>query len=98
MLIYMYYENNFKKNYIQYFKKIKIQEYYCYHLSKTNWKNTPCSKILPKHINKKFEYILFDDPEERLRFKESGISILQNLKADIIVFDEIQKFQKFLNT
>jgi predicted AAA+ superfamily ATPase len=54
-------------------------------------KTTLCRKILPELLPGNFEYFLFDDPEERIRFKNNGIKILENLNSDTIILDEVQK-------
>ena len=54
-------------------------------------KTTLCKKIIPSIINQKVEYFLFDDLDERIRFKNDGIKILQTLKSNLIILDEIQK-------
>ncbi len=54
-------------------------------------KTTLCKKIIPPKLGMDFEYFTFDDPDERLRFSESAISILKNIKKPFIVLDEVQK-------
>jgi len=54
-------------------------------------KTTLCRDILPENLGLDYRYFLFDDPDERNRFKHNGIKILENTDADIIILDEVQK-------
>jgi len=60
-------------------------------------KTTLCQKILPKILKKSIFYVSFDDPEERIRFKDQGIMILENIKEEIIILDEVQKIPEILD-
>lgn len=42
-------------------------------------KTTLCESLIPKSLNKPFTYISFDDPDERIRFQSSAISILESI-------------------
>ncbi|RZD16884.1 MAG: hypothetical protein EVJ46_01200 [Candidatus Acididesulfobacter guangdongensis] len=42
-------------------------------------KTTLCRNIIPKTIGKSFKYYTFDDPDERIRFKNSAIRILESV-------------------
>ena len=61
-------------------------------------KTTLCKKILPKFLNKSFFYVSFDDPEERARFKENAILILENIKEEVVILDEVQKIPEILDS
>lgn len=54
-------------------------------------KTTLCKEILPENLCLDYRYFLFDDPDERSRFKHNGIKILENIESDMIILDEIQK-------
>ncbi|MCL4475748.1 MAG: ATP-binding protein [Nitrospirae bacterium] len=54
-------------------------------------KTTFCEKILPNYLNLPFTYISFDDPDERLRFQQSAIAILEAIETPLVILDEVQK-------
>ncbi|OGF58637.1 MAG: hypothetical protein A2Y62_11555 [Candidatus Fischerbacteria bacterium RBG_13_37_8] len=54
-------------------------------------KTTLCVDMIPQFLNLPFTYISFDDPDERLRFRHSGISILETIKTPLVILDEVQK-------
>jgi hypothetical protein len=54
-------------------------------------KTTLCEYLLPRLLNLPFAYISFDDPDERLRFQHSAITILESLEQPLIILDEVQK-------
>jgi predicted AAA+ superfamily ATPase len=54
-------------------------------------KTTFCEEILPHNLNLPLSYISFDDPDERIRFQQSAIAILEALETPLIVLDEVQK-------
>jgi uncharacterized protein len=54
-------------------------------------KTTLCENLLPQLLNLTFAYISFDDPDERLRFQHSAITILESLEPPLIILDEVQK-------
>lgn len=54
-------------------------------------KTTLCEYLLPRLLNLPFTYISFDDPDERLRFQHSAITILESLEPPLIILDEVQK-------
>jgi uncharacterized protein len=54
-------------------------------------KTTLCEYLLPRLLNLPFVYISFDDPDERLRFQHSAITILESLEPQLIILDEVQK-------
>ncbi|MBI4650319.1 ATP-binding protein [Candidatus Desantisbacteria bacterium] len=54
-------------------------------------KTTLCEDLFPKYTNLAHSYISFDDPDERLRFQQNPIGILDSLDTPIIILDEIQK-------
>lgn len=54
-------------------------------------KTTLCESLIPKSLNKPFTYISFDDPDERIRFQSSAISILESIDTPLIILDEVQK-------
>lgn len=54
-------------------------------------KTTLCEEILPSLTNLAHSYISFDDPDERLRFKESGITVLESIDSPLVILDEVQK-------
>ncbi len=54
-------------------------------------KTTLCESQLPKILGLDFTYISFDDPDERLRFHKSAISILESIKRPLAILDEVQK-------
>jgi len=54
-------------------------------------KTTLCEGILPQCINQPYTYISFDDPDERLRFQNSAIAILESLDTPLVILDEVQK-------
>jgi hypothetical protein len=60
-------------------------------------KTTLCKNIIPKAVNKSFKYFTFDDPDERIRFKNSAIRILENVKEEVIILDEVQKIPEIFD-
>lgn len=54
-------------------------------------KTTFCENILPSYLKLPFTYISFDDPDERLRFKDSAIAILEAVDTPLVILDEVQK-------
>lgn len=54
-------------------------------------KTTLCEQLLPEHLNLPFTYISFDDPDERLRFQKSAVSILESITTPLVILDEVQK-------
>jgi len=54
-------------------------------------KTTLCENLLPKLLNLPITYISFDDPDERLRFQHSAITILESIETQLIILDEVQK-------
>jgi hypothetical protein len=54
-------------------------------------KTTLCERIIPADMSRSFQYISFDDPDERLRFQRSAVSSLEALDAPLIILDEVQK-------
>ena len=59
-------------------------------------KTVLCKNIIPSVTNKPYKYYTFDDPEERIRFKNNAIAILESTKEPLIILDEIQKIPSFL--
>lgn len=54
-------------------------------------KTTLCDNRIPESLNLPFTYISFDDPDERLRFQTSAITILESIDTPLIILDEVQK-------
>ena len=54
-------------------------------------KTTFCESQLPKILDLDFNYISFDDADERLRFRKSAISILESISRPLAILDEVQK-------
>src|SRR5208282_5874794 len=54
-------------------------------------KTTLCELLIPQSTGLDFTYISFDDPDERLRFQNSAISILESIETPLIILDEVQK-------
>jgi predicted AAA+ superfamily ATPase len=54
-------------------------------------KTTLCELQLPERLQLPFTYITFDDPDERLRFQKSAVSILESITTPLVVLDEVQK-------
>lgn len=54
-------------------------------------KTTFCENILPSYLKLPFTYISFDDPDERLRFQNSAIGILEAVDTPLVILDEVQK-------
>lgn len=61
-------------------------------------KTTLCEQLIPEHLKQPFTYISFDDPDERLRFQNSAISILESIKTPIVVLDEVQKMPSLFDS
>lgn len=60
-------------------------------------KTTLCEVQLPELLNLPFTYITFDDPDERLRFQRSAVSILENITTPLVVLDEVQKIPELFD-
>jgi predicted AAA+ superfamily ATPase len=60
-------------------------------------KTTICEKLLPEALHLPITYISFDDPDERLRFQRSAVSILENLTTPLVVLDEVQKIPQLFD-
>ncbi len=54
-------------------------------------KTTLCQFLLPEYLKKEVSYFTFDDPDERLRFSRSAVTILEDIKEPVVILDEIQK-------
>ena len=54
-------------------------------------KTTLCEGIIPQYANMPHTYISFDDPDERIRFQSSAITILESISAPLVILDEVQK-------
>lgn len=54
-------------------------------------KSTLCEILLPELLRLPFTYISFDDPDERIRFQKSAVSILESITTPLIILDEVQK-------
>lgn len=54
-------------------------------------KTTLCENILPEMLGMPATFITFDDPDERFRFQNAAISILESMESPLIVLDEVQK-------
>ena len=54
-------------------------------------KTTFCESQLPKILGLDYTYVSFDDPDERLRFHKSAVSILESIGRPLAVLDEVQK-------
>lgn len=54
-------------------------------------KTTLCETQLPDLLHLPYTYISFDDPDERLRFQKSAVSILEAISSPLVVLDEVQK-------
>ncbi len=54
-------------------------------------KTTLCEVLIPQLLELPLSYISFDDPDERLRFQRSAVSILESLDTPLVILDEIQK-------
>jgi predicted AAA+ superfamily ATPase len=60
-------------------------------------KTTLCETIIPEALHSPFAYFSFDDPDERIRFKHSAISILETVKEPLIILDEVQKLPELFD-
>ena len=60
-------------------------------------KTTVCEVQLPEQLKLTFTYISFDDPDERLRFQRSAVSILENITTPLVVLDEVQKIPQLFD-
>ena len=60
-------------------------------------KTTLCEELLPAFLDLPFTYISFDDPDERLRFQRSAVSILESLATPLVVLDEVQKIPQLFD-
>lgn len=54
-------------------------------------KTTLCELLLPELLHSPITYISFDDPDERLRFQKSAVSILEGMTTPLVILDEVQK-------
>ena len=54
-------------------------------------KTTLCETQLPDLLKLPFTYISFDDPDERLRFQRSAVTILEGITTPLVILDEVQK-------
>jgi len=54
-------------------------------------KTTFCEMMLPGSLNLSYTYISFDDPDERLRFQNSAIAVLESIESPLVILDEVQK-------
>lgn len=54
-------------------------------------KTTLCETLIPEATGLDYTYISFDDPDERLRFQQAAISILESIDTPLVVLDEAQK-------
>ena len=54
-------------------------------------KTTLCETQLSDILQLPFTYISFDDPDERLRFQRSAVTILEGITTPLIILDEVQK-------
>ncbi|MBI2470786.1 MAG: ATP-binding protein [Planctomycetes bacterium] len=54
-------------------------------------KTTLCDNLIPASLSLPFTYISFDDPDERIRFQNSAITILESIDTPLIILDEVQK-------
>jgi hypothetical protein len=60
-------------------------------------KTTLCESQIPRHLDLAYTYISFDDPDERLRFQSSAVSILESIDTPLIILDEVQKSPSLLD-
>lgn len=54
-------------------------------------KTTLSQFLIPEALKLRFTYISFDDPDERLRFQNSAITILKSIQTPLVILDEVQK-------
>jgi predicted AAA+ superfamily ATPase len=54
-------------------------------------KTTLCEAQIPRHLDLPYTYISFDDPDDRLRFQSSAVSILESIETPLVILDEVQK-------
>jgi hypothetical protein len=54
-------------------------------------KTTLCEELVPGHLGLPYTYISFDDPDDRLRFQSSAVSILESIDTPLVILDEVQK-------
>jgi hypothetical protein len=60
-------------------------------------KTTLCESMIPRHLDLPYTYISFDDPDERLRFQSSAVSILESIDTPLVILDEVQKSPSLLD-
>lgn len=60
-------------------------------------KTTLCELQLPQKLNLPYTYITFDDPDERLRFQRSAVTILESISSELIILDEVQKIPEIFD-
>jgi uncharacterized protein len=54
-------------------------------------KTTLCESQIPRHLDLPYTYVSFDDPDERLRFQSSAVTILESIDTPLVILDEVQK-------
>jgi len=54
-------------------------------------KTTLCERQLPGQWDLPYTSISFDDPDERLRFQNAAVSLLESFKTPLVILDEVQK-------
>lgn len=47
--------------------------------------------MVPNHLSLPYTYVSFDDPDDRLRFQSSAVSILESIDTPLVILDEVQK-------
>ena len=52
---------------------------------------TLCEVLIPQEMALDSTYISFDDPDERLRFQNAAVPILESMETPLIILDEVQK-------
>lgn len=60
-------------------------------------KTTLCEFQIPRHLDLPYTYVSFDDPDERLRFQSSAVTILESIDTPLIILDEVQKSPALLD-
>ncbi|OGS34501.1 MAG: hypothetical protein A2293_05585 [Elusimicrobia bacterium RIFOXYB2_FULL_49_7] len=54
-------------------------------------KTTLCDSIVPQFSHLPHTYISFDDPDERLRFSQAPVMLLEKISTPLVILDEVQK-------
>ena len=54
-------------------------------------KTTFCEQLLPPAAGWPYTYVSFDDPDERLRYQDRGIALLEAVETPLLILDEVQK-------